>query len=77
MTKHSPPAAPKSPPPLLPSRTHYDVAHHPDEIAHRLHWEQMVDAGLIANRNPPPAPGVEATRMANDRLFRERARRKG
>lgn len=63
--------------PPNPSRFHHDVAHTPEEIAHRIHWEQALDAGLIETRNPPPPAEVVAINQANDRLFRERARRRG
>jgi hypothetical protein len=39
-------------------------------------WERLLDAGLIANRNPPAAPEVRAITDANDALFRDRARRR-
>ena len=71
MTSRDDPAAP----PPNPTRMHMSVAHTPEEIAHRIHWEQALDAGLIAIRNPPPPPDVVAINQANDRLFRERARR--
>ncbi len=41
-----------------------------EEVRAQAEWERMLDAGLIINRNPPPAPDVVATREANDRLFR-------
>ncbi len=64
------------PPPPNPSRFHHDVAHTPEEIAHRIHWEKALDAGLIEIRNPPPPAEVVAINQANDRLFRERAKRR-
>lgn len=34
------------------------------------HWQALLDAGLIANQNPPAPPEVIARREANDALFR-------
>ena len=41
-----------------------------------LHWQALVDAGLIENRNPPAPPEVIAQREANHALFRSFPRRR-
>lgn len=40
-----------------------------DQDAAVLHWQSLVDAGLIGG-NPPAPPEVVAQREVNDRLFR-------
>lgn len=65
-------------PPPLPPRSAISVAHSGEEISHRLHWERLLDAGLIENRNPPMTAANRAIAEANDRLFRQRrARQRG
>ena len=34
-----------------------------------LHWQRLVDTGLIGTRHPAP-PAIVAQRAANDALFR-------
>jgi hypothetical protein len=55
---------------------------HPDDSYNRTHahahaqadWEWLLDTGLVANRNPAPAPEAIAAREANQRLFAAIAR---
>lgn len=47
-----------------------------DADAAVLHWQSLVDRGLVGT-NPPTPPEVVARREANDRLFRSLGRRRG
>ncbi len=51
------------------TRRDMDTAYTSTEFAHRLHWEALVDAGLIGQA-PPASPEVAANRAATDALFR-------
>lgn len=47
-----------------------------DADAAVLHWQALVDRGLIGG-NPPAPPEVVSRREANDALFRSLRRRRG
>lgn len=63
-------------PPLDPQRVVRPWSHRDDDQDHAvLHWQSLVDRGLIGG-NPPPSAEVVAQREANAAVFRGLARRR-